>query len=295
MRFLLPIAIVCLVPVSTLADTVALLSVTYTDYKTDSSPKERTDKVKETVLEAIERADMVPLDRVYNDIYADCADTLCAREGAEQEDADIGIVVSVVDKDGQFDIAIHLSTHPRPVAAKPFCSFNSMLQRVSGFVESALLESRQKDEKEAHPEEEEEAEDESEVRDTASPEEKVPENPAEDEAPAERTKPLSPVPFYAMVGATVVFGGSYAAIESYAYTKSKNQEDNSDLRPFQIANYALLGCTVASGITAVVLVFFTDFKARKRESRDHAFASPDLSITPAASPGGFGLSLSGRF
>lgn len=300
MRYLLPAAIVLLLPVLTRAETVAVLSVTYTEYTSASFPKERTDKLKEAVLDAIENVGMTPLDLEDGPegggAFAGCANATCAGNAARKAGADIGIVVSVVDKEGEFEIVIHLSTHPSPVSATPFCSFNSMLQRVAGFVESALQESRRHshDDEESPPEEEKEQ---------PKREKNTAEEPDEDsqtvhlieETPMKRPKPLSPIPFYTMIGATVVFGGSYAAIESYAYSKSKDTEDKSDLRPFQIANYALLGCTVASGIAAVVLVFFTDFKSRKGSKRDPASASLDLFVVPSASPGGLGLSVSGRF
>ncbi len=296
MRYLLSIAIVLLLPVSTLAETVAVLSVTYTDYKTASSPKERSDKVKEAVFSAIETVGMTPIDLEEragdNGSIAECANAICAGDAARKADADIGIVVSVIDKDGEFEIVIHLSTHSSPVTATPFCSFNSMLQRVAGFVESALAEKRQQEDDTGALSEEEDKPD---TSDASAPTEETPSPPPLKESPKKRLKPLSPIPFYTMLGLTLAFGGSYAAIESIGFTRSKTIDDKSDLRPLQITSYALLGCTAASGITTIILVFFTDFKSRKDSRQEQASSSPTLYIAPAASPDGYGLTLSGHF
>jgi hypothetical protein len=298
MRIIVIILCIMSLPLAVAAQSVAVLPVSYTVYKKNASSPERALKVLDAVVEGIEAAGMTTVTGA--DVTkasetveggADCADSACAGAVAKAAGTDFAIFVSVVDKDGQFDIAIHIS-NAEPVTAQPFVIFKALLRRITGLVEAALKEESLK-RAAAEPSGAEPGEA---VSDPAT--EDVEETPGAE--PSQKPskddkKKLPPVAFYASMGTTAALAIAYTAMESVGYAKYKDAdaEGRRDLKPLQVANRAVLGCTLVAAVASTVIFFFTDFDSGS--GGDVAADRKGVSVTPTAASKGGGVVLFGEF
>ena len=135
-------------PLTAVAESVAVLPVTYKIYRTNEDSEARAAKVKEAVVRGVEKAGLTPMtgddiDQAShalappNETY--CMSSECVLQVTKQTGADLGVVVSVSDQDGQFDIQI-LTTYAEPIAKSPFGMLKSVLNRITALVADSLKE-----------------------------------------------------------------------------------------------------------------------------------------------------------
>ncbi len=266
-------------------------------YKTNAPSEERALKVSDAVIVGVERAGLVPVrgnevtaaSRELADEGADyCDQPACARAVAERVGADYAVFVSVLDKDGQFEIEV-LGTDSEPITASPFGTFRSMTRRVSGLVETSIREAvnlHGGSEEEAVPAP---AEGPSEPAATAPP----PVAPEEETStdPDDSGKGIAPAPFIVSTVLTGALAAAYVPLEVIGYKKDKEGASAESLKPLQTSNRVILGCGAAGLVTSVVLFFLTDFDRDEEE----APKSAHWILVPTPATNGGGLVLEGRF
>jgi hypothetical protein len=285
------------------AEKVAVLPVLYTIYKTDSVSEERALKVADAVAAGVERVGLEPARG--DDIIAAsrdlaprgasyCDRLACAKQVAERVGAAYAIFVSVVDKDGQFEIEV-IGTDAEPITASPFGTFRSMTRRVAGLVETSLREAISTDPHAGAAAEDEAFEDDLAGTDEAPAWRDAAEEPVEEAGPTETPEKtgLSPVPFIAAASVTGALAVGWVSVEVVGYNKKSDAEgDLGQLKPLQISARVLLGFAAAGLVTTVVLFFLTDFKHSEAEA---SRASARWRLTPAPLSNGGLLVLDRRF
>jgi hypothetical protein len=289
MRITTLVAVLLFLPLAaSAAEKVAVLPVSYTIYKTDSVSEERALKVADAVAAGVERVgldpargdDIIAASRDLAPKGASYCDRLaCAKQVAERVGAAYAIFVSVVDKDGQFEIEV-IGTDAEPITASPFGTFRSMTRRVAGLVETSLREAIN-----TNPHAGAAAEDEAVEENLGTDESPArPDTAAEPAGEAGQTetpvgKGLSPVPFIAVASVTGALAVGWVAVEVVGYNKKSDTEGDLDrYKPLQIGARVLLGCAAAGLVTTVVLFFLTDFKHSEAEA---SRASARWRLTPA--------------
>jgi hypothetical protein len=303
MRTIIIISVCLVFPLASFAaERVAVLPVSYTMYKTNASSEERALKVADAVAMGVERAGLEPVrgDEVTaasRELAPDgesyCNQPACAREVAAQVGAAFAVFVSVVDKEGQFDIEV-LGTDSEPITASPFGTFRSMTRRVSGLVETSIREAvSMRGTPPSAPVDDETT--------SAGPKEEppppspAPDNTAETVAPPvedEDDGGISPVPF---IVTSVLTGGliaGYVSVEVIGYKRDQDNATEEDTRTLRITSRALLGCAATGVVASVVLFFLTDFHSGDAEA---AKTARNWHVLPSLAPSGGGLLLEGRF
>jgi hypothetical protein len=130
--------------------------------------------------------------------------------------------------------------------------------------------------------------------------------PPADSGPA---KPLHRAVFWTGVGVTGALLVAFAATDAATNARyndleaespaARSQDDWDAARRLQVADRALLGCTLAAAAATTVIFFFTDFEGTYRDRTvsggDSSGAPPVSVLAPFATTDGAGLILQGRF
>ena len=281
--------------ISAKGDTVAVLPVLYELYRTQTPVMERAEKVTDAIVRAIEENGMHAITGVgvnnalqavsssdpHSCTYEACLSTVAAKIGA-----DYAVAVSLVDKEGQFEISVNING-AAPFASNPYGTFNSMIHRISGVVGSTIRELREKKESETS------------VPNQASiveqPVESAPpvvnidaeaESPPVEEstmvkAPLQlsnsgnedsRKRRLPRGVFYSSLGITLAIGAAYASVESIGYVKWRDEKQRSESTPeneepienLRLSSRVLAGSLCAGVVATTIFAFFTDFKGGEK-------------------------------
>ena len=312
-------------PITALAESVAVLPVTYKIYRTNKASQERAVKVKEAVVRGVENAGFTPMTGADIDQESEslaspnekyCLSSECTLKVAEKVGADLGVLVWISDQDGQFDIQI-ITTHAEPIAKSPFGTLKSITKRIEALVSDSLKEAaRNLPKAEANPGQttqdtsdektDEEAaagvepEDEETEPDTTTDETVMPPAPV-----VSKKKPFDPPVFWSLFGVTAAVGVGYGISETIGFVKKKGTDnpsssDKKKLESWQLANRITLGITAAGVIATGVIAFFTNFGSAAETSRNRnlklagpseslrkvAKASLDIKLAPALDPAG---------
>lgn len=320
-------------PLTALAESVAVLPVTYRVYRTNQMSEERAAKVKEAVVRGVENAGLTPMTGADidqessalaspNETY--CKSSECTLEVAHKVGADLGVLVWVSDQDGQFDIQI-ITTHAEPIAKSPFGTLKSVAKRIEALVEDSLKEGLRNllskagaDNSTTTMNGETDADD----APVDGPIDETESSPIADHSKAppapivSKRKPFSPPVFWSFFGVTAAVGVGYGISETVGFVKKKETDNPSDseekkLEAWQLANRITLGVTAAGVIATGVVAFFTEFKDSSELSRANNVelagpsksirktdtASTGIELIPAVVPGnaGAGLAFAGAF
>lgn len=301
-KYIVPI--LCLLfPVTATAENVAVLPVSYKIYRTAAQSSDRASKVQDAVGKAIEKIGMTATfgaavqdaaQSVSPNGAFSCTDDECLKSVAEKTGADFGVVVSVVDNDGQFDIKVFV-TDAEPAAASPFGTFGAMIKRVSGMVESALKEAKERKEAAAAPPEETIKESETPPSEEITPavQSETPVPPSSSPDLNTKKKPISKIAFFTTLGVTVGLGAAYGAVEGIGYAKMKNLEEQGTwtadekktVENMQLTSRILLGALGVGVITSIILVPFTNFKGTSKK----------VAVTPSFTTQSGGMLIQGEF
>ncbi len=276
-----------LVPLGAFAQQVAVLPVSYKVYRTAAESTERAAKVRAAAVKSTEKMGMTAVDR--NTVEAatnalapggstGCMEDACLAAVAERCGASFSVGVSVVDNDGQFDIKVAVNGVETGTAS-PFGTFNAMLKRVAGMVESSLKEAKERMET-AEPEQAQE-----EVVEQEAPPEEPPKEADQqpDVVEPDKTvpppdgnrhkKPVSKVAFFTTLGVTVGIGAAYGAVTGIGWSKWNKYKESGDytaddknwLENMQLSSRVLFGALAAGVITTVILGPLTKFKNAKNK------------------------------
>jgi hypothetical protein len=283
-----------LLPFSAAAQKTVLLPVTYTIYKSNSPSAERASRVADAMRAGVEEAGAEIVD--LNEDFQACAHVECLRATAKKQGTDNAIFISVVDKDGEFEITV-ISAVGETAKATPFGTFGSLIARVKGIVRQ-IMEDTAKEVAPTPVVEEPEVELEEPVskdNEVVEPPEKTPETPQEDTSTPlvqEDDGGLAPVGFFVMAGLTSALAITYGIVDGVGYAKYNDGED--DLEGLQTADRVLLGVTLAGAVTTAILFFLTDFDSDDTSEKASAkLKRPTLS--PVATENGGMLMVEGRF
>lgn len=309
-------------PLTAVAESVAVLPVTYTIYRTNQASEERAAKVMEAVVRGVENAGLTPMTGADinqessalaspNETY--CKSSECALQVAHKVGADLGVLVWVSDQDGQFDIQI-ITTHTDPIAKSPFGTLKSVTKRIEALVEDSLKEGLRNLLSKANVDDSTPAPGTTTTNGETDADSAPMVEPADDlvvddsktpPAPiVSKRKPFDPAHFWSVFGVTAAVGVGYGASETVGFVKKKNTDNPSNsekkrLDAWQLANRITLGVTAAGVIATGVMAFFTEFKDSTELGRtNHRELTADrLKLIPAVSPGrpGAGLALTGAF
>ena len=280
MRAITVLTVWLFLPLTAVAQNVAVLPVSYKIYRTNSLDEERAAKVKEAVVQGVMNAGLTPMtgediDRESR-AYAPLGDTYCITSDcplkvAERVQADLGVAVSVSDHDGQFDIHIY-TTYAEPITASPFGTFNSIRKRITAMVRDALAEALSNQPKAAAPVETEKREDEyvpppdmsGQMQDDEVVDDKGEKSPPGPDLQG-RKKPIKRPVFWSVFGVTAAVGLGCAGIEILGYVATKTVDDppQKTLDSWDVerlTNKILFGVAATGIVTTTILAFFTDFK-----------------------------------
>ncbi len=284
-------------PVSVLADggKVALLPVLYTLYNTGEASEEKSDKVAAAASHATRDSGAEVIQAVKVDEALDtvtqgqpdtCRDQECMRKLAEHLSATNVILISVLDKEGMYEVEV-VPAHGETTTVKPFGTFSSLTDRIFGIVKELL--GNQVEEKPAVVEEKEPVKEE-------EPEE---EYEFEKLEPEPEQEGLAPTAFYISAGVTGALALGWGIIDLVVYSRYKkidaDTEESLDYwettNSLKSADWAFMGMTAAGLVTTTVLLFLTNFDKKKETSQD----DPDLTLAPTVLENGGMMTIGGRF
>ncbi len=276
--------------IASAVEKAAVLPVSYKIYRTASQSDERAAKVFEAVRQSVEKTGLTPvigesvesaLQLSTSSPSEDCTENQCLESVAQKSGADFAIYVSIIDNDGQFFINVHINGVD-PSAGNPFCTFNSMVQRVSGFVETSLKEALEKKSKEEKKEESVAVASIEPIENASNASSAVEEQPVVQEKEYtvntsnietdNSNKKISKSVFFTAMGITLALGGAYAIVEGVGYSKwqdrksalDRTAEEEKSISNMRISSRVLLGCFGAGVITSIILAPFTNFKKNSK-------------------------------
>ncbi|MCP4678918.1 MAG: hypothetical protein GY854_26200 [Deltaproteobacteria bacterium] len=276
---------------------MAILPVLYTLYNTGETSPEKSDKVQEAAghaardsgAEIIQASKLdEALDAVTQSRPDTCRDQECIRKLADHLSATNVIFISVVDKEGMYEVTV-VPAHGDATTVKPFGTFTSLTDRIFGIVKE-LLDSQVEEEpivvKEEDPEEKDE--------------EPVKEYEYEKLEPEKEQEGLAPTAFYISAGVTGALALTWGIIDLVVYSRYKKLDAGTKksndywetTKSLKGADWAFMGMTAAGLVTTGVLFFLTNFDKKKQETTQD---DPDITLAPAVLENGGMMTIGGRF
>ena len=290
MRTIIILILIYLVPLSALAQKVAVLPVSYWLVWKNAESVEKAKAIQEEVAEGAFEAGFEVLrgaeveDAVWSSAgvkASDCRDSECLSSVAEKLGVENALFVSITEEGLLYNVEVILAkgeAESGPLGG----NFAKLKKGVRSMVKTVLQSTKKEPEPEATPPPSIETETEPE-----------PEPTTEEQA---ESKGISPIPFYITAGLTSAIAITYVVTESVGYARyNKLEEGDQDdwenkkdaLKPLQTTSRVFMGLTVAGAIATTVLFFLTDF--------DKDESTPTAKLTPVPTDGGGLLMLNGRF
>jgi hypothetical protein len=273
-----------LLPLSAVAETVAVSPVSYKGDRKSDQKKERAQRITEEVIRTVESMGLTPItgpevareSRAFSPLGDGvCRSTECVEEVASRVEADLAVSVAIVDEAGRVDLEIY-TAYAAPVVESTFDMFSALLRRISEEVEASLrqglkyVRSARKSAESASQVEMQEngyrapLDLSGQMRDEEAPKGAL-SSAGASPPDSPRKKPVRPAGFWSSVGITMALGVGYGVVEGVGYGKwqadtSPPSDERASVEAMQLASRILLGATAAGMVTTTVLAFFTDFK-----------------------------------
>ncbi|MCP4601449.1 MAG: hypothetical protein GY847_13180 [Proteobacteria bacterium] len=282
MRKIIPCIAILLLPVSAMAQKIAVLPVSYTMVWTGAKNDELAEKLQKKIVDEAMKLGYETIDSaavaqaVAQTGKEECKEKTCVAQVNDSVSADEAVFVSVRNNDDVEFMIEAVFAKGEGISEVKAGSRTSVMEWIARKVIESLPEVEQP------------------VK---------PEQPESDEEPEhldseeDSRKPVAPVAFWTSFGVTAGLVVGWAVVEGIAYKKlddysdkpqaDRTNKERDEIKSWRIASRVLLGTMAAGAITTTVLGFFTDFK----KSDD----STNVSLAPAWTQYGGALMLQGSF
>ncbi len=307
MRSLILGLVLSVLPITALADRVAVLPVQYFVVWENAPSVDKAALIRQKIVDAIARAQLTtiegePLTRALDEVTDHrpdtCRDKSCLSSLADELDADEVIYLSVEESGAKYTIKLVLA-RGATTTGELFGPFSAAQAKVRELVETALTPP-------------EEAPIAPPIEPPLEPPPPTPASPLETTPPTAKPialgttdepapeQGLSPVAFYLSAGVTVALGAAFAVTDirvtrTYRDCKPRGSCKTSVIEAaetLQVVDWFLAGGFAAAAVTTGVLFFLTDFNGSNRADED---TSSRTAVTPAMTENAGMIVVHGRF